>query len=249
MQVSDETRQGIVSHYRTYAETYDRIWSNLDAIYERFEAADRREKTAYLKLSYVSAVLSIKTRVSLHEEAMERLMAGDSLETAIESVNYHRQKRKYMRRSLRDDRVWKKLVSTLESGDVDRAHEIALDRLDYIGTVKAPFLLAMLGYTEKMCFDSNVVRVTGLDDHPSTSDVREYERMCRKLRGEFPVLSEEIDPFHPHWIIFDWQRYASTDEDNASEDSDEIPVTSHDAWFDAALNPPPKIERIVGSLT
>lgn len=243
MNVEDETRRRVVSHYRSHSEAYNEIWSNLDAVRSRFEAAECGEKTAYLKLSYVNAVISIRTSAEIQEEAMTRLMTGVDLESAMDRVNYYRQKRKYIRQSLEDETVWEEMTSCLKEGDIDIAHKTALDRLKYIGTVKAPFILANLGFTEKMCFDSNVVRVAGMNDYPSTTDVTEYEDLCRELRNEFPVLSKELDPFHLHWVIFDWQRNNAVETEGQTNQ-----VTFHDAWFDAVLADPSKIKKVVEAL-
>jgi len=246
MRVDTDTRKQIDSHYRSHAETYDRIWSKLDAIQERFREADRDGKIAHLKLSYINSVISIRTTADKQDEAIARLMAGENLETAMASVNYRKQKQKYMEQSLSENEVWTDLASALEAENTDIAHKTALDQLKYIGTVKAPFLLAMLGYTEKMCLDGNAISVIGMDDYPSTSDVQQYEELCRKLRSEFPTLSEEIDPFHLHWVIFDWQRSSIRNADATSQQLDRpVQVTHHDPWFDAALSELSKIESIV----
>ncbi|WP_148859277.1 hypothetical protein [Natronococcus pandeyae] len=175
-------------------------------------------------------------------------MAGDDLETAMASVNYHTQKRKYMRQSLGEVDVWEDIAVALQNGAVDRAHETALE-LDYIGTVKAPFILSMLGYTEKMCIDGNALRVLGLDDYPSMDDVRQYEELCRDVRAEFPTLSEELDPFHLHWVVFDWERSSTQNGDTvAGVQTQSRQITRHEAWFDAALRNVTEIESIVDSL-
>lgn len=109
-------------------------------------------------------------------------MAGDDPETAMASVNYHTQKRKYMRQSLQDEAIWEDIALALQDEYVDRAHETALE-LGYIGTVKAPFILSMLGYTEKMCIDGNALNVLGMDDYPSMDDVHQYEQLCRDVRA------------------------------------------------------------------
>lgn len=249
MRVDDNTRRHIRSHYRTHTESYTRIWSKLDAIRERLEDTDRDGKIAHLKLSYINAVISIRTTADKQDEAVARLMAGYDLETALASVNYHTQKRKHMRRSLDDEIVWNEIAVSLEADDLYSAHEIALDRLGYIGTVKAPFIFAMLGYTQKMCIDGNALRVLGLDDYPSTKDIHEYERLCRAIREEFPQLSAELDPFHLHWVIFDWQRSAPRNGDEPPGRSNPSGrVTQHDAWFEAALCDIPRIQEMIDSI-
>lgn len=250
VKVDRETRDRITSHYRAHQEAYDKIWSNLDSVRTRFEAVDRDGKIPYLKLSYINAVVSIRTSVEAQEEALSQLMAGENSKAAMSRVNYHRQKRKYIAQSLEDAAAWTDIASLLKSGDVDAAHMTVLDRLKYIGPVKAPFVLAKLGYTQKMCIDGNVARIVGLDDHPSTNDVHEYEEICRTIRSQFPILSDRIEPFHLHWVIFDWMRNNRTDRGRANKPSRQVdPVTSHDAWFNAVLNSPSEIKRVVDSFS
>lgn len=242
--VESDTRQQIRSYYRAHADSYDQIWSDLEAVRERFEETDRDGKIARLKLSYVNAVISIRTTASKQDEALSRLVAGDDLETALASVNYHTQKRKYMRQSLQDDPIWDDIALALQNERVDRAHETALE-LGYIGTVKAPFILSMLGYTEKMCIDGNALNVLGLEDYPSMDDVTQYEQLCQNVRAEFPVLSDELDPFHLHWVVFDWQRSTSQNGKTTSSRTESARVTRHEPWFDAALRDVAEIEAVV----
>lgn len=249
IRVDDEVRRQIVSHYRTHSEAYDDIWADLETIHGRFRAANTEGKVAYLKLSYINSVMSVQTPVADQEDALTRLMDGEDLETALDTVNYRRQKQKYIKQSLHTVGVWEDIVSSLGEGAVDRAHKTALDRLNYIGPIKAPFILANLGYTEKMCFDTNVVNFAGLDEYPSTTDVQEYEELCQRLRDEFPVLREELDPFHLHWVIFDWQRSFGEGFERLPERDSKTPsVTSHDAWFNAALSDIHKIVALIESL-
>lgn len=250
MRVDTDTRRHIVSHYREYADTYNQIWSKLDSVHARFKMATQDEKISYLKLSYINAVISIRTPADRQDEAIARLMAGADLETAMERVNYHTQKQKYMKQSLGESKSWNKIAATLETGDLDAAHKIALEQLKYIGPVKAPFIFAMLGYTEKMCIDGNAIRVLGMDDYPSTTNVQQYEELCQEIRREFPTLSEELDLFHLHWVVFDWQRSTPRNGTTASQSPDQTSsqVTRHDAWFDAILSSVAEIESVVDEI-
>ncbi|WP_306061339.1 hypothetical protein [Natronococcus wangiae] len=88
----------------------------------------------------------------------------------------------------------------------------------------------MLDYTEKMCIDGNALRVLELDAYPSMDDVHQYEQLCRDVRAEFPTLSEELDPFHLHWVVFDWQRSSTQNGDTAVESQTQpSQVTRHEA--------------------
>ncbi|TYL37426.1 hypothetical protein CV102_17615 [Natronococcus pandeyae] len=226
----------------SYAETHQQIWSQLETIHDRFSATDRNGKIAYLKLSYINAVISIRTPVDTHEEALQRFMTGSDLETAMESVNYHPRKRESIRQMINGTDVWHDISSVLETSDLYTVHEIALNRLKFVGTVKVPFLFAKLGYTQKMCIDGNEANLLGTDRSPQMNDIDRYEQLCQKIRDEFPVLSDELEPFHLHWVIFDRQRYPdTTGSQNGSRQSE--PVTHHDAWFDAALRDESEIRQ------
>ncbi|WP_222912668.1 hypothetical protein [Natrinema sp. SYSU A 869] len=246
--IDDETRRQITEHYRTYTETYQQIWSQLDTIHDRLNTTDIEGKSAYLQLSYINAVISIQTPVDRHEESLRKLMNDRNLETALESVNYRRKKLDSIQQSLDQNTVWRNLASMLENKDVSSAHETALDRLRLVGTVKTPFLFATLGYTEKMCIDGNEANLMGMDRTPQTDDIDRYEQLCQEICSEFPALSEELDPFHLHWVIFDWQRHPNTNKEPQDEQQQADPITHHDAWFDAALRDTAAIQRRMESI-
>lgn len=248
MGIDTKTRQQITSHYRTYADTYQQIWSQLDTLHNRFRQTDLEGKCAYLKLSYVNSVISVRTPVDTHEAALRQVMSGQDLETALQSVNYRRKKENSIRQTVRQDSVWERIAAYLEEQDVNSAHEIALDQLRLVGTVKTPFLFAMLGYTEKMCIDGNEANLMGMDRTPQTDNIERYEELCYEICSEFSTLREELDPFHLHWVIFDWQRHPKTDGKARAHQRQSEPVTHHDAWFEAALDNEPRIRRRMDSI-
>jgi len=94
----------------------------------------------------------------------------------------------------------------IEDGDIDKAHKFILETFKGVGPAKAPFVLAMLGFTEKMCIDTNMVNAFGLDGHPSTVVVERYESICETLRDKMPTMKELTSPFLFQWTVFDYQR-------------------------------------------
>ena len=250
MKVTDATRSEIVAHYRTHESTYSRIWGRLDDIQTHFRMADKEGKIAYLKLSYINSVISVQTPLHIYEEAFRLILEGKDLDTALERVNYNGQKKKYLRQCLADADIWETLVTDLEERGLDAAHKTAIDRLKFVGTVKVPFTLAMLGFTEKMCLDANVCRVMDIDEIPTTVVVDRYESVCESVRDHFPTLMEEIDPFHLQWVLFDYQRFNRTnmDPDAAVRLDVDQQVAYHEAWFDGALKDVSEIKQIVGQL-
>jgi len=246
MDLSDATRSEIVAHYRTHEATYQRIWGQLDTIRERFKKADRETKKDYLKLSYVNSVISVQTPLHIHEEAFRRILSGDGLERALERVNYNGQKKKYLSQCLQEPDIWETLVTDYNERGLDTMHKTAIDRLKFVGTVKVPFMLANLGFTEKMCLDANVCRIMGIDSQPTTVVVDRYESLCTDVCDLFPVLEVELDPYHLQWVLFDYQRFNRTnmDPDTANRLDVETQVAHHEAWFDGALMSEPELNML-----
>lgn len=136
------------------------------------------------------------------------------------------------------------------SKNVDSAHQTALEKLQFVSTVKVPYLLACLGFTEKMCLDLNVARTLGMEEPPDTNDVHRYEQLCQEVQDSFPTLREEIDPYHIQWLIFDWQRYNGDGTDVGHKTSTEAEqVTDHETWFNAVFTDVSEIQNIVNSVS
>lgn len=249
MRVNEDVRHRIVSHYEEHAEVYEELWTKLDTVHDRFRSGDREAKISYLKLSYINSVISVRSPVSQHENALNQLMVSRDLETAISSTIFYRTKLNAIRQSLDEEKVWRELANDLDSGSIDAAHRRALNHLRYIGPVKAPFILAKLGYTEKMCLDSNVVEALDLDREPSNLSLEKYNELCKNIQYEFPSLTKELEPFHLQWVIFDWQRLGGSDNraDRGPTDKSEK-VTSHDAWFNAVLSDQSTVQNVVEAL-
>lgn len=233
MKLPTATRAEIEAHYHRHAETYQDIWGRLSSIHQRFMSAGEELRKSMLKLSYVNGVISVQCPLHIHEEAIFRLVNGEGLERALESVNYNQQKLKYITETLADDEIWTNLVDMLESEGLDAAHKYALDHLKFVSTVKVPFVFAMLGYCEKMCLDANMCRIMEIDQ-PKTVVVERYESQCQDVLSHVPTLGGELKPFHVQWLMFDFQRFnrKNMSDAAASRVGTDQQITRHSAWFE-----------------
>jgi thermostable 8-oxoguanine DNA glycosylase len=200
----------VTNHYRRNQDDYDEISARLERTREAFLSADTYDQIRMLQQSHSFAVISVQTPVHIHEESFTKLWENDTpiadMDDALSSVNYLNQKKEYITHSLTHAHMWVDVIDLIEAGDLDAAHKYVLDNFKGVGPAKAPFTLSMLGFTEKMCIDANVINAMGLDEHVSTVVVEKYENICAKLRGKMPTLNETVSPFMWQWIVFDWQR-------------------------------------------
>lgn len=201
----------VTNHYRRNRDSYEQIESRLAQTRERFMSADREQQIEMLQKSHSFAVISVQTPVHIHEEGFKRLwevddMSKENIVTALKSVNYNRQKSEYIVHSLQHEDLWNEVADMLEGGQINTAHKFILDNLKGVGPAKAPFVLSMLGFTEKMCIDTNIVSAFGLDGHPTTVVVDKYESIVSRIRNKMPTMKALTTPFMFQWIVFDYQR-------------------------------------------
>lgn len=204
----------VTNHYRRNSNQYDKIRTNLSNAQKTFMSSPRSDQIRMLQKSHSFAVISVQTPVAIHEQAFtdvwqnvdEGTPPEHNIGEALTSVNYRNNKEEYIRHSLNHGNLWDRVADMLESGDVDEAHKFILDEMKGVGPAKAPFVLAMLGFEEKMCIDANVISAMGLDEHVSTVVVEKYDAICDKLRDKMPTLKSLTTPFMWQWIVFDWQR-------------------------------------------
>lgn len=204
------TPMHVTNHYRRNSADYAEISERLSETRSLFFDAPRSEQIRMLQKSHSFAVISVQTPVHIHEQAFTELWSGDdpleNLDDALSSVNYRNNKERYIRHSLTHGHLWADVVDRLENGEIDAAHKYILDTFKGVGPAKAPFTLAMLGFTEKACIDANVINAMGLDEHVNTVVVEKYDAIVEKLRDKMPTLKEETSPFLWQWVTFDWQR-------------------------------------------
>jgi thermostable 8-oxoguanine DNA glycosylase len=200
----------VTNHYRRNKDQYNSIEARLKQMRAQFHKADPSEQIRMLQKSHSFAVISVQTSVDIHEDAFTKLWANGTpskdLESALESVNYRNKKANHIRHSLRNGHKWAKVAQMLDEDSVDEAHKFILDEMKGVGPAKAPFTLAMLGFTEKACIDANIVSAMGLDEHVSTVVVEKYDNIVETLRDKMPTLKQETSPFMWQWVTFSWNR-------------------------------------------
>jgi thermostable 8-oxoguanine DNA glycosylase len=164
-----------------------------------------------LQKSHSFAVISVQTPVEIHENAFTDLWENDIItqsraKEALSSVNYKNNKVEYIMHSLAHEGLWYEVCDMLENKQIDDAHKFILDNMMGVGPAKAPFVLAMLGFEEKMCIDTNIVNAFDLDGHATTVVVEKYDKLCQKLRDKMPTMRDKTTPFVFQWVTFDYQR-------------------------------------------
>ncbi len=200
----------VTNHYRQNRDTYNQISSRLFRTRKRFLQASRLEQIKMLQKSHSFAVISVQTPVHIHENAFTELWQNDAPERditdALSSVNYKNNKKDYITHSLNNSDKWDTVADMLENGKIDTAHKFILDKMKGVGPAKAPFVLSMLGFEEKMCIDSNIINAFDLDGHATTVVVEKYDALCQSLRDKMPTMRDMTTPFMFQWITFDYQR-------------------------------------------
>ncbi len=214
------TPANVVNWYRNNREHYQDVRANLLRVKRTFGREDVYGRVDMLQKAHAFAVLSIQTSVEKHEEAYRNLFnAPESIRGAIDGVNYYKNKSEYIKESFRNRDVWRNVCRMLERHNVDEAHKHIVDNVKGVSTTKAAFMLAMLGYTEKMCLDTNMCQLFEIE-RPSTVVVDRYENACQQVRDRAPTLGVLVPPFLFQWVAFDYQRRTTT---------------SHETWFDSVL--------------
>lgn len=200
----------VTNHYRNNRDTYEQIGARLFKTRKRFLNASRIEQIKMLQKSHSFAVISVQTPVDIHENAFTELWQNGTpesdIENALESVNYKNNKKDYITHSLENSGKWDTVCDMLENGNIDTAHKFILDNMKGVGPAKAPFVLAMLGFEEKMCIDANIINAFDLDGHATTVVVEKYDKLCKSLRDKMPTMRDMTTPFMFQWITFDYQR-------------------------------------------
>ena len=200
----------VTNHYRNNRDTYEQISARLFRTRKKFLQASRLEQIEMLQKSHSFAVISVQTPVHIHENAFTELWQNGApesdIEGALESVNYKNNKKDYITHSLENSGKWDTVCDMLENDNIDTAHKFILDEMKGVGPAKAPFVLAMLGFEEKMCIDANIINAFDLDGHATTVVVEKYDKLCKSLRDKMPTMRDMTTPFMFQWITFDYQR-------------------------------------------
>lgn len=197
--------QTVAEWYADYRSEYDAVAARLASINEKFMESDRSTQETMLRYSYAFAVMSIQTRVQEHEKAFVEYVNGADIYEAVRGTNFGGDEAKgaWIRKTFSDPAHFHDVIDLLEEGHVDEAHKYMIDEWTGVSSVKSAFVLAMLGYTEKMCIDVNVMNLLGLEDR-KTVVVSTYDGWCNDIVNQFADIN--VDPFVLQWIIFDCQR-------------------------------------------
>lgn len=203
--------------YQQHKEEYDKISKRLDRVNERFLDSDQETQRRMLLDSYIFAVLSVQTPVDIHEEAFRSIKVGSEYEDAMESVNYWKNKVSYIRETEVKFEEIDEAIKLLENGKTDEAQRLLMDEFKGVGTVKSAFTLAMLGFKDKACIDTNVLTALGMDREDAYTGVvvQKYNDFVDEAFSSIDEeLKEEVDSkFMNQWVIFDSVRGNLTDHE------------------------------------
>jgi endonuclease III len=207
-----QTPMNAVNHFRNNRGHYRFVRSQLSAMRQKFDYSDISEKVELLQKSHAFAVLSVQTPVDYHELAFRNLFANglplseSEIRDSVNMVNYYKNKSSYIWDSLQKGREWEKVASMLEDRKIDEAHKYVMDTFKGVGPAKAPFVLSMLGFTEKMCIDTNVANIANIE-RPNTVVVEKYEKIVSEIKDMFKTLAKETgSSFLFQWALFDFKR-------------------------------------------
>jgi len=205
------------NHFRNNADHYTQIRAQLSATRQKFMDSDIGGKVRLLQKSHAFAVLSVQTPVSAHETAFRNLFSNglplseQEIRDSINMTNYYKNKASYIWDSLQKGRVWEEIANMLTNGNIDKAHKFTLDNVKGVGPAKAPFVLSMLGFSEKMCIDTNVAQIAEIEP-PKTVVVEKYEKIVDGIKDQFKTLAREtVDSFMFQWALFDFKRNELSD--------------------------------------
>jgi endonuclease III len=220
-----------VLHFRKYRDTYNTIRGRLLDARRSYKNANEKERRLRLVKAHSWSVISIQTPVEIHEQAFQQLwqsvdspeQVGKNLPEALSSVNYRNNKEEYIREFAADVKAQSEIDSRIMDGELDSAQKFIIDNVRGVGTVKAPFMLGNNGFTEKMCVDTNVINLTGVEK-PNTVVVDKYETVCQDICQMFPALNKLLDPYLLQWVIFCYKR---------NKDGRLDGVDTHDVWFES----------------
>jgi thermostable 8-oxoguanine DNA glycosylase len=215
-------------HYKRYQDTYDTISRELDTLRETFLSADRFTQKVMLFDSSVFAVTSVQNDISILRQAFRGYCNSDTwadVQEVLQSVNYGNNKFDYIRSNF--DAIFgptgDKIIDELENRNPIDATDIAVEQLNGVSYIKAPFIFAMLGFKRVMCIDTNVAQMIPDDSVKAkgyNSD-EEYWAAVYKVEQEFDDLATEVSTFMLQWVVFDANRGDG--------------VAKHEEWFEHML--------------
>lgn len=150
--------------------------------------------------SYVYAVISQQSPVDIYEPAYVNWLNGMEMATAFQPVTYNNQKIGWISDGVAAAETIDLCVSMLRRGKVNDFIDHAVEHVKGLGYAKAPFVSAMLGFTEAACADTNVSQVLGIGKVTTRQD---YDMFRQELDNRLPI---EKALFVKQWIAFDFKR-------------------------------------------
>jgi len=196
-----------LQHYQNHVETYNKINDKLEKVNEKFHRGTAAEKRSMIRTAHRFAVLSIQANVEKHEEAFKELEGMPAEDNAVQTLNYWKQKMDWINDLDGKTHVLDSVAEQLAENNTDKAHKLLIDNVKGLGAKKAAFTLAMLGFTGKMCLDTNLQQVAEIDDVYSGVVVNKYEKQCSDVIKQFKDLRTETgNKFMTQWVLFDYQR-------------------------------------------
>ena len=177
---------------------YELTARRLEKTRQTFMHADTDKAVRMLDMSYANAVISQQCAVNKHEAGWIHWVNTGEIP---EYVVYSNQKTRWLNNTNHIHKI--NAVSMLHSGkDLDKVHEYLETHFTGLGLMKAAFTLAMLGFTDRMCIDTNVTQVTGIEVR-SLNNLSQYLNKCEEICEKFDM---GVPPFLTQWILFDFNR-------------------------------------------
>ena len=236
----DAVVEHINQWYDPHRRRYTRVFDRLERMRQLWGRSSTRTREALLKFSYLNSVFSVQTPVERHERALRLVVRGRTPREALieASAGHYDKKGSSTMQTLADDDLWNDVLGHLANDRIDAAHHRLLDA-GWLGTAKAPFTLANLGFVQKMCIDANVARVMKGTNPSQRISVDEYEGLCADIQAMFPDLAEFLEPYELQWVIFDWQRFYRSNSEGGPARTADAPgdqaVAEHRIFFDAVF--------------
>lgn len=202
--MSETLSEWVESHESDYAAVSER----LNAVRSVVMYGDLQDAADVLEKSYMFAVLSIKTERSRHESAFVGHYTGDlsRKEAALETV-YGGNKKNWMAKTF-ENNDFSDLVMAVRShaknGRWATLLDVMTDNVTGVAERKASFMLAMCGFTEFMCIDSNVGRYGDIDSDKEFYSSDAYFDACETIREKSGI--DGLSPFLVQWAIYDFER-------------------------------------------
>ena len=188
----------ITQWYNDRRLEYELTTRRLEKTRLKFMNADTNDAVRMLDMSYANAVISQQCAVNKHEAGwVHWLNTGDIPEYVV----YSNQKTRWINSTNHIHKL--NAVSMLHSGtDLNKVHDYMAEHFTGLGLMKAAFTLAMLGFTDRMCIDTNVTQVTGIEVR-SLNKLSEYTDVCDEICEKFDM---GVSPFMTQWVLFDFNR-------------------------------------------